>query len=96
MPHFEGFGIPILEAFSCHTAVITANNTSLPEVAGEAAILCESTDVDSIANAMLRLSTEEGLRRDLIDKSKEQAKRFSWDQTANLLWSSAQKTLNQA
>ena len=91
--HFEGFGIPILEAFKSDCPVITANNTAMPEVAGAAAWLCDSEDAEDIAKAMLA-SDREDLRRDLILKGREQVKKFNWDKSAEMMWSSIQKCLN--
>ena len=54
VPFFEGFGIPILEAMNCEVPVITANVTSMPEVAGSAALLVDPYSVDSISSAMIR------------------------------------------
>lgn len=79
---FEGFGLPILEAQHYGTAVMTANNSSLPEVAGDAAILVDPTDVDAIAQAMLHLSRDEDLRQKLIAAGYENVKRFSWEKAA--------------
>ncbi|MGK0407381.1 MAG: glycosyltransferase involved in cell wall biosynthesis [Roseivirga sp.] len=91
--HFEGFGIPILEAFKSDCPVITANNTAMPEVAGAAAWLCDSEDAEDIAKAMLA-SDREDLRKDLILKGREQVKKFNWDKSAEMMWSSIQKCLN--
>lgn len=79
---FEGFGLPILEAQSAGVPVMTANNSSLPEVAGEGALYVDPTDVDAIAAAMLRLSTDEALRAQLIAAGHENVKRFSWSHAA--------------
>ncbi|NJN83490.1 MAG: glycosyltransferase family 4 protein [Caldilineaceae bacterium] len=79
---FEGFGLPILEAQSLGVAVLTSNSSSLPEVAGDAALLVDPTDVDAIAAAMLRLSQDEALRAELIAKGYENVKRFSWEKAA--------------
>lgn len=91
---FEGFGIPILEAMRCNVPVITSNITSMPEVAGGAALLVDPFSVDSIKDAMLRIVKDEQLRNSLIEKGKERRKDFSWDKTANLLWKSIEKTVN--
>ena len=63
---YEGFGLPVLEAQGCGVPVMTSNNSSLPEVAGDAALLVDPHDVDAIADAMYRLATDEALRRELI------------------------------
>lgn len=79
---FEGFGLPILEAQHYGVPVMTSNNSSLPEVAGEAAILVDPLDVEAIADAMLRLSQDEELRQSLIAAGYENVKRFSWQKAA--------------
>ncbi|MBE0638007.1 MAG: glycosyltransferase family 4 protein, partial [Bacteroidales bacterium] len=76
--YFEGFGIPILEAFYCHTPVITSNVTSMPEVAGDAALLVDPMSVNSITKAMKQMAGDEQLRKSLIEKGKERSKMFSW------------------
>ncbi len=79
---FEGFGLPVLEAQQMGVAVMTSNNSSLPEVAGDAALFVDPNDVDAIADAMLRLSQDESLRQALIAKGYENVKRFSWEKAA--------------
>ena len=86
--YFEGFGIPILEAFSCGTCVITSNITSMPEVADDAALLVDPFSTNEIAEAMIRLAGNASLRNSLIEKSKPQLEKFSWNRTADLLWDS--------
>lgn len=90
---FEGFGIPILEAFAAETAVITSNVTSMPEVAGDAAILVDPQSVEQMADAMQKLWTDEPFRQSLIAKGREQRARFSWEQTADRLWQCVEKAL---
>lgn len=92
---FEGFGIPIVEAFNAETAVITSNVTSMPEVAGDAALLVDPTSVDQIAGAMTQLATNKNLRQELIQKGRAQRTKFSWDQTAARLWDCVMKSVNQ-
>lgn len=79
---FEGFGLPILEAQAHGVPVMTANNSALPEIAGDAALLVDPTDVDAIADAMLQLSQDEALRQRLIAAGYENVKRFSWEKAA--------------
>jgi glycosyltransferase involved in cell wall biosynthesis len=79
---YEGFGLPVLEAHAYGVPVLTANNSSLPEVAGDAALLVDPHDVDAIAAAMHRLATDAALRQDLIRKGLENVKRFSWEKCA--------------
>lgn len=83
--HYEGFGIPVLEAMACGTPVVCANNSSLPEVAGDAALLVEATDTSALTDAMHRLLTDVSLREELIGRGFEQAKRFTWEGAARRL-----------
>jgi len=78
---YEGFGLPILEAFACGCPVITSNITSMPEVAGEAAVLVEPTSEEEISAAMLRLS-EKGERDFFVKAGLERVQRFTWEKTA--------------
>lgn len=86
IPWFEGFGIPVVEAFSAGTPVIHANRTSLPEVAGGAGLEVDPSDLEAVARAMLRIEQEPGLRSSLAERGRERADDFSWDRTAELLW----------
>jgi len=85
--YFEGFGIPILEAFQSDTPVITSNVTSMPEVAGNAAILTDPFSITSITNAMQMVASDRDMRQKLVLAGREQSKKFSWEQTAEKLWS---------
>lgn len=90
---FEGFGIPILEAFYAETAVITSNVTSMPEVAGDAAIMVNPMSVDEIAKAMTDITQNKELRESLIEKGRQQRNLFSWERTSLLLWDSLIHTI---
>ena len=79
---YEGFGIPVLEAGACGVPVITSNTSSLPEVAGDAALLVDPHDVDAIAEAMTRLVTDEALRAELSRRGLANVQRFSWEKCA--------------
>ncbi|MFQ3676169.1 MAG: glycosyltransferase family 1 protein [Endomicrobiia bacterium] len=92
---FEGFGIPILEAFRCGVPVITSNTSSMPEVAGNAALLCSPYDVTDISNAMAKILSDNECRKNLITKGFERANMFTWDKTATLLWNSLEKTMSK-
>lgn len=92
--YFEGFGIPIIEAMNCDVPVITSNITSMPEVAGDAALLTDPFQPESIKNAMLQIYNDQKLRNELILKGQIQRNKFSWDKTADLLWQSIEKTIN--
>lgn len=83
---FEGFGLPVLEALCTDTPVITSNISSLPEVAGSAALLVDPHDTQAIAEAMLRIWQEPALREDLLQKGREQRQQFSWDEAAAAIY----------
>ena len=91
--YFEGFGIPIIEAFRCETPVITASVTSMPEVAGDAALLVDPFNPEAIADAMTQLFLNESLRKELILRGKNRQNTFTWQRTADLLWESIEKTV---
>lgn len=91
---FEGFGIPILEAFKAETAVITASNSSLPEIAADAACFVNAESQDEILLAMQKLEKDSELRNALIEKGQGQAKKFDWDTSAEKLWGIMLKTMN--
>ncbi len=90
---FEGFGIPIVEAFHAEVPVITSNCTSMPEVAGDAAILVQPTDVAMLEDALHRVVSDDALRQELVARGRQQREKFSWDLTAAKLWESMMKTL---
>jgi glycosyltransferase involved in cell wall biosynthesis len=93
VPYFEGFGIPIVEAMSCDVPVITSNITSMPEVAGEAALYIDPFSEESISSAMLLIDKDESLREKLISQARIQREKFSWDKTAEALWDSMMKAI---
>jgi len=84
--YFEGFGIPIIESFACGTPVITSNVTSMPEVAGDAALIVNPFDVEEIGKALFAIETDTQLREKLIAKGLERQKAFSWNSSAEKLW----------
>ena len=79
---YEGFGLPVLEAMKCGCPVLTSNISSLPEVAGQAAILVDPLDVEEIARGLGEVINNQEKREDLINKGFAQAKKFSWEKAA--------------
>ncbi|KAB8139761.1 glycosyltransferase family 4 protein [Chloroflexia bacterium SDU3-3] len=79
---YEGFGLPALEALACGTPVLTADNSSLPEVVGDAAVLVDAMSVPSIAGGIERLMNDSALRARLAAQGPAQARRFTWDHAA--------------
>ena len=79
---YEGFGLPVVEAMACGAPTITSNRSSLPEVAGDAALLVDPEDEGQIKEALQRLLEDEALRQELSRRAIEQSKKFSWDQSA--------------
>ncbi len=79
---YEGFGIPILEAFSCGCPVIASNISSLPEIAGNAAAYFDPADTMSISNAVKKVINNDDLRRELRSRGYDRLKGFSWEKTA--------------
>ena len=78
---WEGFGLPVLEAMACGTPVITSNLSSLPEVAGDAAILIDPYRVEEITDAMQAIANDTGLRSHLSQLGLQRASLFSWEKT---------------
>jgi len=78
----EGFGLPILDAFACETAVLTSNTTSMPEVAGDAALLVDPYDVDCIAASLTELLTQPALRAELVGRGRRRVEGFTWQACA--------------
>jgi glycosyltransferase involved in cell wall biosynthesis len=81
---FEGFGLPVLEAMSQGAAVITSDATSIPEIAGDAALLVNPYREEDLCAAMLQLATNRTLREQLQARAQNQARRFQWKATAQI------------
>jgi glycosyltransferase involved in cell wall biosynthesis len=94
-PVFEGFGIPVVEAMYCDIPVLTSNVTSLPEVAGNAAIYADPYNISAMAAQMLALARDKNLQQDLIEKGRERRKNFNWDKTAEGVWSCIENVIKK-
>jgi alpha-1,3-rhamnosyl/mannosyltransferase len=79
---YEGFGLPVLEAMACGTPVACSNTASLPEVAGDAALMFDPTQVDDIARALASALSDAELRTDLRERGLRRAAHFTWERTA--------------
>ena len=78
----EGFGMPVLEAMACGTPVITSKTTSLPEVAGDAAVLVNPEDAEELGDAIMRVLDDDSLQSQLRARGIERAKQFTWQRAA--------------
>jgi glycosyltransferase involved in cell wall biosynthesis len=79
----EGFGLPILEAFSVGCPVLTSNISSMPEAGGDAALYVDPFDIDSISEGLIKLASDGVLRQKLTQLGYKQAANFTWDKTAS-------------
>jgi len=93
---YEGFGLSVLEAMQCGCPVISSDRTSLPEIGGTAVSTIDPQSPDSICNAMLRMESDSGFRRQLICAGREQSARFSWESTARATLDFYRKVLTTA
>ena len=92
---YEGFGFPVLEAMANGCPVITSNNSSLPEVGGDAVLYIDPSSQDDMAAKMKMLIEDDELRKSLIIKGREQAKKFSWKRTAKLAVDALREYVNE-
>jgi glycosyltransferase involved in cell wall biosynthesis len=93
VPFFEGFGIPLIEAMQAEIPVIASNTTSVPEVAGEAALFADPHNISEIKDAMLRINSDNRFRDSLIEKGKLRKQQFTWEKTTSLLWEGMMRCL---
>jgi glycosyltransferase involved in cell wall biosynthesis len=91
VPYYEGFGIPVAEAMKCEIPIISGDRTSLPEVAGDAAIYCDPFHTQSITEAMIYLTSDQHLYSRLQQASRQRSKLFSWDESAKRVWSEIER-----
>lgn len=80
---YEGFGLPVLDAYNAGVPLITSNAASIPEIAGDAALLVDPYEPATITAAMVRAATEPALREELVKKGYAQSEKFTWEKTAN-------------
>ncbi|MBT3648790.1 MAG: glycosyltransferase family 4 protein [Flavobacteriales bacterium] len=92
--YFEGFGIPIVEAFRAGVPVITSTLTSLPEVGGDAALYADPDNIETIADHMMSLEKDTAIHTDLVQKGQNRAKQYSWDHTATKVKESLFRSLD--
>jgi glycosyltransferase involved in cell wall biosynthesis len=91
----EGFGIPILEGFNCDVPVLTSTTTSMPEVAGDAALLVNPESIEDISAALERLAFDVDLRTHLIEKGRRRREDFNWERSAAILYGNIKMAAHQ-
>ncbi|MEA3448950.1 MAG: glycosyltransferase family 1 protein [Bacteroidota bacterium] len=94
VPFFEGFGIPVLEAMNVEIPMVCSNRTSLPEVAGDAALMVDPENTGEIASAMQKIVDDDNLCQELVKRGRKQRMKFSLDRTAEKFWLSIEKCMN--
>lgn len=84
--HYEGFGMPPLEALACGTPVVCSDNSSLPEVVGDCALMVPSTDTNAIKNAMEKTLADKNIKKTMIKDGPKQAEKFNWKESARVYY----------
>lgn len=90
---FEGFGIPMIEAMHCRIPVIASNISSMPEIGGNSVLYCEPESTEDISQKMIQLYKNQALRQELMEKGVQRSLDFSWEKTAERVWTSICKTI---
>jgi glycosyltransferase involved in cell wall biosynthesis len=93
---YEGFGIPLLEAFAVGTPVVCSNTTSLPEVAGDAALMCDPTDVEEMSVLLERVASDSDLRAELAARGRQRLGQYTWQEAATQLAGGVERVLERA
>lgn len=96
VPFFEGFGIPMIEAMKCRVPVIASNVTSLPEVGRDAVLYCDPFSSLSISEAMIKITSDNQLREELMEKGSTRVREFTWEKSAEGFWNLIEKVLNES
>ena len=92
---FEGFGVPVLEAMKCKVPVLTSEKTSMQEIAHDAGLYFDPNNYNDIADKMMLIYKDEDLRKKLIEKGERIAAKYTWQHTADLLWETMMKTVEE-
>lgn len=92
---FEGFGIPIVEAMNCDVPVICSNVSSMPEVAGDAALFVNPNSMESMVSALTQMESDSDLAKRLVEAGRKQRTHFSWDLTAQRVWNVLENQLKK-
>lgn len=96
IPFFEGFGIPLVEAMYCEIPILASHVTSIPEIAGNAALYTSTDDIHEIAAGMHRIIEDSQLRNRLIQAGRERRVLYSWDHAAEILWEMIEDTFKMS
>jgi glycosyltransferase involved in cell wall biosynthesis len=91
--HFEGFGVPLLEAMHCEIPILASNRSSIPEIAGRAAIYVDPDNPAEIAQGIREILHNTELRNTLIEEGKLNRLRYNWDHSAEKLWEAMMQTI---